>query len=268
MKTKLFITAICIGWALDAFSQCSVSLQVTHVTCCGICNGVITATPTGGIAPYTYAWSNGGTAQTVSGLCQGSYTCVVTDALSISCMNSDTVGCPLTLSPSVADASCSTCCDGAATATASGGNPPYTYSWAGTGCSMGNSAVCSTSHGCTAICPGTYTVCVTDASSNVLCTSYTVNFTTGQNEIQSNASISIYPNPFREFTFLAMESDQALYNASLFIYDVFGKEVKRQKNINWSQIVIWRDQLPTGMYFYKLLENDYEVTSGKFVIVD
>lgn len=41
--------------------------------------GKSTANPTGGIAPYTYSWSNGETTQTATGLHPGTYTCTVTD---------------------------------------------------------------------------------------------------------------------------------------------------------------------------------------------
>ncbi|HEU4717250.1 MAG TPA: choice-of-anchor L domain-containing protein [Bacteroidia bacterium] len=44
-------------------------------------------------------------------------------------------------------------CDGTATATASGGNPPYNYSWSPTG---------GTSATATGLCPGTYTCTITD----------------------------------------------------------------------------------------------------------
>ncbi|MCC7501605.1 MAG: gliding motility-associated C-terminal domain-containing protein, partial [Flavobacteriales bacterium] len=43
-------------------------------------NGVITVTPSGGTAPYTYAWSNGANTASVNGLAAGTYTVLVTDA--------------------------------------------------------------------------------------------------------------------------------------------------------------------------------------------
>jgi PKD repeat protein len=42
-------------------------------------DGSITANPAGGVAPYSYQWSNGGNTQTISNLTPGTYTVTVTD---------------------------------------------------------------------------------------------------------------------------------------------------------------------------------------------
>jgi hypothetical protein len=43
-------------------------------------NGGIQINTSGGLAPYTYAWSNGGSGNQIDGLSQGEYSCIVTDA--------------------------------------------------------------------------------------------------------------------------------------------------------------------------------------------
>jgi hypothetical protein len=43
------------------------------------CNGTATAYISGGTSPYSYAWSDGQTTQTATGLCSGSYSVTVTD---------------------------------------------------------------------------------------------------------------------------------------------------------------------------------------------
>ena len=45
---------------------------------CSLSNGAITATPTNGVTPYNYLWSNGQTTSTISSLAAGTYTVTVT----------------------------------------------------------------------------------------------------------------------------------------------------------------------------------------------
>jgi PKD repeat protein len=54
-------------------------------------DGTATVTATGGTAPYTYAWSNGQTTATATGLDDGTYTVTVTDAQNCSSIHSVTV---------------------------------------------------------------------------------------------------------------------------------------------------------------------------------
>jgi hypothetical protein len=56
------------------------------------CDGIITATVTGGQAPYTYLWSNASTTQTIGNLCPGSYCCYVSDINGCNATICDTVG--------------------------------------------------------------------------------------------------------------------------------------------------------------------------------
>ncbi|MBI1287085.1 MAG: hypothetical protein GC178_05845, partial [Flavobacteriales bacterium] len=44
------------------------------------CDGTATAVASGGTAPYTYSWDNGGSSSTLDGLCAGQYCVTVTDA--------------------------------------------------------------------------------------------------------------------------------------------------------------------------------------------
>lgn len=61
-------------------SNLSVSGNVTNSSCIQQVGGSININYNGGIAPYTYSWSNGLTTQNISGLSQGNYVVVVNDA--------------------------------------------------------------------------------------------------------------------------------------------------------------------------------------------
>ncbi|MEO8149104.1 MAG: T9SS type A sorting domain-containing protein [Bacteroidia bacterium] len=132
--------------------------SVQNVTCFGASNGHITAQPTGGISPYIYLWSNGGTNQTITGLSGGTYTVTVTDSVGCTNTASFTVLEPAELScicnANVHNVSCFGGSDGSITAQPIGGTPPYSYVWS-------NGAFTQTISGLIA---GTYTVTITDAS--------------------------------------------------------------------------------------------------------
>jgi len=130
------------------------SITPTSATC-GNSNGSAVITATGGTGSLTYSWSpSGGTNAIASGLAAGSYTCTVTDAN----------GCTHTINTTISNAGGPTVtstltnplCNGgtgSATANASGGSSPYTYSWSPSG---GTNATAS------GLSAGTYICTVTD----------------------------------------------------------------------------------------------------------
>ncbi len=99
-------------------------------SCEGVCNGTATVTPNGGTAPYTYLWSNGQTGPTATGLCDGNYTVVVTDANGCTSNGAQTINnaTVLTATTSTGNANCGTA-TGSASVTPAGGTGPFTYSW-------------------------------------------------------------------------------------------------------------------------------------------
>ncbi|MEO0896774.1 MAG: HYR domain-containing protein [Bacteroidota bacterium] len=52
---------------------------ITPATCADAADGAIDITPAGGVAPYTFSWSNGETTEDVSGLLPGAYSVDITD---------------------------------------------------------------------------------------------------------------------------------------------------------------------------------------------
>ena len=72
------------AWIASMNNSCAPLTPITlgtnasNPTC--TCDGSITVTVTGGVAPYMYSWSSGDTTATVTGLCAGAYTVTVTGA--------------------------------------------------------------------------------------------------------------------------------------------------------------------------------------------
>ncbi|HXC05391.1 MAG TPA: hypothetical protein VNZ86_11605, partial [Bacteroidia bacterium] len=124
-------------------------------TCNNKCNGQLICIPTGGTTTYTYSWSSGSTAPSVSNICAGTYTATITDAHG--CTATDTAlvqqPTPLVMNVFPGKTHCNKS-DGMDSATVSGGTPGYTYSW-----SPGPGSATSTYHNIPA---GTYTVYIKD----------------------------------------------------------------------------------------------------------
>ncbi len=121
---------------------------------CANNNGTATVYPYTGMAPYTYLWSDGGTASNIVNLSGGTYSVTVTDALGCSQNNSVIVPQGVTFTISQTNISCSGANNGTASViNVAGGVAPYTYNWSPSG---GTSSVAS------GLSAGTNTVSVTD----------------------------------------------------------------------------------------------------------
>lgn len=142
------------------------------ISCFGDCNATAAATPTSGVGPYQYQWNdpNNQTTQTATGLCSGTYSVVISDVNSCSTTKSITINSPtpLTLGVSSTDAYCGGRCIGTATAITGGATLPYTYLW--------NDPAGQQTQSASLLCPGLYTVVVTDARGCTRTDSVTVNF--------------------------------------------------------------------------------------------
>jgi Secretion system C-terminal sorting domain/SprB repeat len=160
-----------------------------NVLCNGGSTGSATVLASGGVASYTYNWSNGQTTATANNLIAGTYTCIVTDANG--CNNSTTVTItqPTFLNATIVaqtHVSCYLGNNGSATVMTFGGTSPYTYLWS-------NSQVTATALGLTT---GTYTCTVTDPNNCTKSTTVTITQPTAISPtstlISSNTSQAVY----------------------------------------------------------------------------
>ena len=97
---------------------------------CGLDNGAIEVSVTGGLAPYTFAWSNASSAQNQNNLSCNTYTLTVTDANGCSTNTSVTILC--FDAPTVSLVANATTCgldNGSVTATPAGGTGLISYNW-------------------------------------------------------------------------------------------------------------------------------------------
>lgn len=174
------------------------SISIVTVPDCGLSNGALTATVTGGTSPYTYLWSTipVQTLANATGLSAGNYTVTITD--DTGCTNSASITLSNPSGPSVTCSSTSAACNqnnGSATATATGGVGPYTYLWSTTPAQTNDVA--------TNLVSGIYTVTVTDQNNcSITCTTNVAsvnNLTANCSHTsptcgQNNGSVSVTPS--------------------------------------------------------------------------
>jgi len=96
--------------------------------------------------------------------------------------------------------------------------------------------------------------------------SFTGNVPLGINESENNKYVKLYPNPFNNSATINIDATIKLNSASIVVYDILGKEIKTINNISNNNITLEKGELPTGIYFYKLINNQITVSTGKFMI--
>ncbi|MBK6985738.1 MAG: T9SS type A sorting domain-containing protein [Bacteroidetes bacterium] len=167
---KHLLSFLFIAISFVAFSQITITSTVTNVSCFGGSNGSATITASGGTGAYTYTWLPTGTASpnVLTNVAAGQYTVIVEDAVANTNSLVINIGQPTQLTAiAVAQSSAACWCNGSASVTVSGGNPPYMYSW--------NTPFSGNMPQVTNLCPGITQVNITDANGCVATTSVGIN---------------------------------------------------------------------------------------------
>ncbi|KAA5538523.1 Ig-like domain-containing protein, partial [Adhaeribacter rhizoryzae] len=250
------------------------TLSSAHLNASGAENrdGSINLSVIGGVLPYTYRWSNGGTTEDLTGLPPGSYTVEVMDAFGKVVTTWLTVSPPGTeLSLVVAHKNITTSSsdDGFIDLTVKGGVGPYIYRW--------NSGTAS--QDLPRVTAGLYQVTVTDANGNTAFASVRV-LAPGElpsakspiiNEIFQAAEpdFVIYPNPTNARTSVKFKlSSSGKY--TLELYDSKGAKVKtvatgQAQAKKYETLEINLVNYAPGLYMLKLI-TDSKAASKPLVI--
>ncbi len=224
--------------------------------CFGAVNGTITAIVGGGTSGYTYAWSNGQTNATATGLEADTYTVEVTDA------NGCIIASPeITLTEpaqlvwtldNVTNTSTPTSMDGGAEVTIEGGVGNYTYAW------ELNGVIVSTDEDLTGADAGEYLLTVTDENGcEVVSDVITIESPVNNIDLTLENYIKLLPNPTTGTIFIQLELPQ-MSAVQVRIYDITGKEIvtSPQQNISTNQLEFNLEQFVNGVYVVKVMVND------------
>lgn len=86
------------------------------------------------------------------------------------------------------------------------------------------------------------------------------------NSFESNLNnlITIYPNPFNTSITIVLNEAVRVNNTHLYIYNALGVQVMNT-TIAKQQTYLETGNLPSGIYFYKLIENNKTIQSGKLI---
>lgn len=136
-------------------------ISTTNVSCAGGINGSASITLTGGLAPFTYAWSNSQITPLATNLIAGNYSVIVTDANGCSITKTLTITQPLGMTSTITgtNVTCFGLNNGIAVITYTGGTSPYSILWQ----PSLNTTSLSNNLG-----PGTHTATVTDGNGCVI----------------------------------------------------------------------------------------------------
>jgi phosphodiesterase/alkaline phosphatase D-like protein len=237
-------------------SAIQASLVVSDATCSNSNNGSLKIVISGGNAPYNLTWSNGSSATTRDSLLPGNYNYTVVDSNNCIYNGVATVGSPAPVQVNatvVPDISANG--EGAIYAVATGGTPPYNYTWLNG----------STNDSLENLSAGSYLVQVIDANGCRTSRAFVVNGATWI-EDDEIVNISVYPNPAQEYinVSLALPFTAAVH---VQVVNTLGQEMysANYTAIKTATIPIETKLFATGNYFVKV-ESEFFSKRIRFVV--
>jgi hypothetical protein len=82
-------------------------------------------------------------------------------------------------------------------------------------------------------------------------------------ELNQSIAVSVYPNPILTQATFTISSD--LQKASFKVYDMNGEEVK-QITFSGKQVILERENLKAGVYFYRIVSQEKTIATGKLIM--
>ncbi len=81
------------------------------------------------------------------------------------------------------------------------------------------------------------------------------------------AQMTVHPNPFSSFTTFRLNSSiEANERLQVLLFDALGNEVRHLEGTQ--ETILYRNDLPQGMYWYKVFVNARMLEAGKLLISD
>jgi len=249
----------------DSFKNSTTLSSINHVSCYGQCDGSATITANGGISTYSYLWNdvNNQTNVTATGLCPGTYTVYVSDAIGDSVILSAVITEPDSLFGIISseNETCNGCSDGKLSISAVGGSTPYTYLW--------DDLLAQTNFTATGLIGnGLYSVTLSDMNS---CTYIYNGLMLGlkNKEVETDSGIKIYPNPATGQFTIDMSQSKLKKQRNLIVYDLNGRVLyKKQLKSSKEKVLIDSEKWQSGIYLINLFCQKKLIFSGKVILAN
>ena len=231
--------------------------EATNATCANDEDGRINVTINQGVEPYSFLWNDGVTTEDRINIGAGTYTLEITDGAGCQFVLSRTILAPseIVATYDVDQGATSTLFD--VTVNASGGAPPYAYSWSDGGNNFINLGLVA----------GTYSVTITDDNNCEEVIEVVVEGVTAAADLDIVSSFVLSPNPTNGQFLLDVSLSQSS-SISLSIYNILGQNV--YTSTYKGQDIFDRLDLsnqPSGTYYVRLYNQTGQITK-KLIKVD
>ena len=210
--------------------------SIINVACFGDSTGTIGVAVSGGVAGYTYAWSNNVTTASNANVAAGSYNLVVTDSIGCTASTSVVVAQPTALSVAL------TTTNDTITAVVSGGTGVVSAAW-----SNGDSSfVITPTTG------GTFTLVATDANGCTVSDSATITLSNVASTFASN-EVNVYPNPASVSATVALNLATAK-DVSIVVVNALGQVVESVEfeQVAQRELVLNTNNYAAGIYMINI----------------